>query len=831
MATGDGVTEWIDVADFTPGIHSGTRSFQTGLPESAVDGVAQERDTWGCVANPNGGLEPAPAIAYRHQDDLTKITVAGHTPTEFSYENDPAGTYEPIPGAARGVRILDFAVVQQTFHEPYETDADGFVSNPPDTVVLLAHQRYHKITSDRFANRLKAKTYPMNKLDEAREPTFAVEQLMDDRVEGIRFWGIGNIIAGRSASDIETGDTDALLYPHRARIALCMSYWDWPDGDPYSDTGTPSPYGVQWVQITQQFPPISGVFPAKYVASSPIRMVYHQNRIVYSIPTPKRPEDGFFVITRDTFGSAIDDLDLDTFEDLFSDELLNYLAVYEMNSINDWDSRNKVYVDSGRPDMIGALISYDTTQLFIIKAQGGGVIVRDSMERPTVSRYPGVESTGYYPHKPVLVPTLGVVYGGVGGVFAWNGGNQSQQLSASLDGTFWLTPENRDRAEGTDEVIGVISPRKPETGVGKFAYLHPYIYTPNNWIMDVRTGGWFRLHPTRELESTDGLDLAYFDVASSGRVYAAEDIQRDTDLAFVQINPKQGSPKFSWRSQPMARQLRGRQLEFKELNVVLSGRGTVKFTLVGINGEEEEQTIEVDHDRPHLFVKKYDLRAYDIEVLIESEGVEKYLDDTYEIDGTLTIESAQFVGGSSVSGSLASSISGAKHPAPMRISTGVTFNGLANVPGALAIPADSDPGWTTFGTAKTLSYSFSTPNSGINGGGIITAYIHRYDIQTSGGTHLGYLYKQAYYNASMVEVGHGSPNSGAKPIWLSWRPIPGNEQSGGGAFVGPVTQFSNRTFQIGHVEPGVIDTTEPVVAPTVHRYSLGYKTTSVANRN
>lgn len=194
-------------------------------------------------------------------------------------------------------------------------------------------------------------------------------------------------------------------------------------------------------------------------------------------------------------------------------------------------------------------------------------------------------------------------------------------------------------------------------------------------------------------------------------------------------------------------------------------------------------------------------------VLIESEGVEKYLDDTYEIDGTLTVESAQFVGGSSVGGSLASSISGAKHPAPMRISTGVTFSGLASVPGALAIPADSDPGWTTFGTAKTLSYSFSTPNSGINGGGIITAYIHRYDIQTSGGTHLGYLYKQAYYNASMVEVGHGSPNSGAKPIWLSWRPIPGNEQSGGGAFVGPVTQFSNRTFQIGHVEPGVIDTT------------------------
>ena len=215
-----------------------------------------------------------------------------------------------------------------------------------------------------------------------------------------------------------------------------------------------------------------------------------------------------------------------------------------------------------------------------------------------------------------------------------------------------------------------------------------------------------------------------------------------------------------------------------------------------------------------------------MEVLIQSEGTPTYLDDTYVIDGTFTFD-AGILGDAA----LASSIAGAKYPQPMRISTGVTFSGLANVPGAMSPPADSEAGWTAFDVGRTLPFSTAdwTPYTGLQTG-IITVYFHRYDIQTSGGAHLGYLYKQAYYNASMQEVGYNPPNSPEIPVWIYWRPIPGNAESGGGTFVGPRNAVGTHVFNIGHVQPGALDPAAPQVAPAVHRFSLGYKASNAAER-
>ena len=91
---------------------------------------------------------------------------------------------------------------------------------------------------------------------------------------------------------------------------------------------------------------------------------------------------------------------------------------------------------------------------------------------------------------------------------------------------------------------------------------------------------------------------------------------------------------------------------------------------------------------------------------------------------------------------------------------------------ALALVDDDAAPSITINDVTVAEGNGGTTTAGINGGGIITAYIHRYDIQTSGGTHLGYLYKQAYYNASMVgpvTVGSGvtlTVDSGATLVFL-----------------------------------------------------------------
>lgn len=768
MATGDGQTDWIDVTDFSGGIHSGTRSFQTGMPESALDGIAQVRDTWGCVANVNGGLEAGPALIHSQVVDW----LAGAT---------------PLAGAPSSFRILDFSVTPKTYQRAFTLNGLGEIANPNDAVWVLGQY----FTVDGGTNRASWRLY---NLDRNYTP-FAVGFGMAgeiDMVEAGRRWGTGSIEFYRDGGATPTTSP-------KLGLMVTFSHHD------YNPAG-----GGGWKNTTRTR--MGATLGSPYaLADVPFRSAYHQQRNVFSVATPAYGGTP----TRDSFSGALN-------EDAYSDEQLRYSPVLATPAINDTD---RVFLVGDRPDQIGAMLSVNTNELYIIKAHSGGMIVNGALERPSVNRYPGVESTGSFPHSPVLVPSFGMVYGAKSGVFAWQGGNQSRQLSTSLDGSFWLTP--------TD--TATTSPRSPQTPVGTFGYLYPYVFAPNNWIMDVRTGGWFRLHPPTSTDEDEAIDLAHYSVSSTGQIYAAPiEVASITDPMWVQFNPQRGATKYSWRSQPLARPLRGRQNEFRELNAVLSGKGDVTFTLIGINGEQESQTITVDHDRPHLFRKMFDLRAFDVEVLIQSEGTPTYLDDTYVIDGTLSLESAQHSGGPNITGNTNCSIAGAKYPQPMRISTGVTFSGVANVPGALPLPSDTDPGWTAYGVGATFPQQHATPHSGIDGGGIITAYFHRYDIQTSGGSHLGYLYKQTYYNASMQEVGHYSPNASPKTLWLSWRPIPGNAESGGGAFVGPialnVSSPAVRVFNIGHIQPGALDPAAPQVAPAVHRFSLGYKASNAAER-
>ena len=599
MATGDGSLEWVEIADFTPGIHAGIRSIRTGEPEPAADGVAQITDTWGCVGNPNGGLEPAPKLVYEHEDSLV-----------YAYDED----HTEIPEAPTGARILDMVVAQSTLHQDYTVDAEDELENPPDAVMLLAQQQYLDEGDSYYRVGFAARWYPLNDL--TQNLSYA-DFLATDDVAAFKQWGHGHLVWVRSAMD-EVGAYDLEFAPH-ANVVIQFMYRE-PTGAQarYISTGAVFPNSVNTMGLPpagytdlpgdvavsipgpgQQWQPYA-IYPR-----TPVRMVYHQGRLLWSTPTNRT---GFLDPYRDSIRPAADG------EDLYSDEQLQYRPIFNPTF---GDVKSVVVVDSGRPDMIGAMLSVNTTELYIVKARGGGVIVRDSLERPSVNRYPGVESTGAYPHTPVLVPGLGLVYGGSGGVFSWAGGNQSKQLSASIDGAFWLTPENEERPY--DDTPGTPRPRQPVSGTGRFAYLFPYIYAPNNWIMDVRTGGWFRLYPTREINENSGHDLAYFDVSGTGRVYAAPDIQpADSNVAWVRFNPNRGTNYYSWRSQPLSRPLKGRQLEFREVQMVLSGSGVVTVTLIALDGTETARNFSINSPRPQLVRRMYHTHAYDVEVRITS---------------------------------------------------------------------------------------------------------------------------------------------------------------------------------------------------------------------
>lgn len=156
--------------------------------------------------------------------------------------------------------------------------------------------------------------------------------------------------------------------------------------------------------------------------------------------------------------------------------------------------------------------------------------------------------------------------------------------------------------------------------------------------------------------------------------------------------------------------------------------------------------------------------------------------------GTLKLESAQDVGGGYREGALASDpvVPGLKVAAPERFNTGVTFTGTS-FPAAQPLPDDDASGWTSFGAGQNLSFQVRTPNAGIPAG-TITCWIIRYDLQTAAGEHVGYLYKQAYYTAAMVEVG---TNSHSIHVWY--------RSSGTELLTGPQTQSSLRTWAMDRI--------------------------------
>jgi len=284
---------------------------------------------------------------------------------------------------------------------------------------------------------------------------------------------------------------------------------------------------------------------------------------------------------------------------------------------------------------IGVYNSVDANTLLLIKNVGGGVQLTGDLDRPNVTRLPGVPSVGGITNRGA-VTEQGFAYGSTSGVWMWSGGNTATNLAPHIDPLFWV-PD--------DPTVSPTDPRAPgrQKGqlVGSFGYRFPYLYAPNNWVMDLRTGGWFRYWPTVEQSYDTGVSFAFNEVDSDGNLWAfpashldGSDLtfptETDSDVESNEVNRcllyrrfdlNTASSFYSWRSQPIT-QTRNRYLDFRQLVIAASGIGRVTVTLFG----QDEATIEPIHidltsDRVSIQQTSIDLAGTtDIEVLIESRG-------------------------------------------------------------------------------------------------------------------------------------------------------------------------------------------------------------------
>lgn len=259
------------------------------------------------------------------------------------------------------------------------------------------------------------------------------------------------------------------------------------------------------------------------------------------------------------------------------------------------------------PSGIGTMVS-NGNDLFIVKNNGGGVLVRGAMEDASVVQLPKIESTQHAIHQAVATP-IGHVYGSRNGVFVWNGGETAERISAQLDGYFW----DHGHKTGWGE-------ERHNSSVGRFTYSYPFVYLPNGWVFDIRTGGWFRLNDPEE--ANNKYRYAYYVTNAFGDVYAVRAAFDGTEEGKYLVDlysQRNGlaAQKYRWISQPVAKSI-NRTVMVEEIVLVAEGQGYVDITVRGLEDSADTQRFWVDSaTEPIRLVCNLYLRASEITVQID----------------------------------------------------------------------------------------------------------------------------------------------------------------------------------------------------------------------
>lgn len=147
-------------------------------------------------------------------------------------------------------------------------------------------------------------------------------------------------------------------------------------------------------------------------------------------------------------------------------------------------------------------------QLFVVKHYGGGALIAGDLPSPTITRLPYIESTGGLICKGTHTP-VGFVYGSDNGIFTWQGGDASQKLSPQLDGFFW----DHTNASALEQYAGAR---------GRMAYWNALVFVPNNYVYDVETQAWWQLqrHTLDPVEPATLVPFNCYDVDNDGVLYA-----------------------------------------------------------------------------------------------------------------------------------------------------------------------------------------------------------------------------------------------------------------------------------------------------------------------
>lgn len=217
------------------------------------------------------------------------------------------------------------------------------------------------------------------------------------------------------------------------------------------------------------------------------------------------------------------------------------------------------------PNGYGAYGSMSAGELFLVKQQGGGVIVQGDIANPSIIRLPGVPSVGNLSARAVSTP-VGLLYPvNEGGIWSWRGGDSSTKMSDALEDDFFVAP-------------GTVSHNNERVFLAEW---HDWVLVSNNWLLDTRTGSWWRiedpsvftfLHWSRGFNATWMYGAAGNVASGANNIFAYE---------FKRTLP---ASSYSWQSHPMFVEDGDRKVDVRELVITGQGAGTIAVSFIKEDG-------------------------------------------------------------------------------------------------------------------------------------------------------------------------------------------------------------------------------------------------------
>lgn len=573
MASGQGVTDYITIDDFTPGIQSDFQSAgaldATGAQSSAKDGAARITDTYSCLAGPRGGLMPAFAVdqVVNTGTGVLFRTIPADNPTPLVARLHTSHPYE---------RIIATAVVSPIYQgsQPAPGGALGWNSaentdySNPDSLLFMIQSFYDNTLAGDWRIRCSVRRYEAFGGNLWDVPVFlGPDQLTNLSQQWVKY-GYGAMNMVRNA--LTPSGTVDYTKPASPALSTAFSFGRSFHNDAAALFPNDGRYSATYEQSTfSGFGPLIDFMPFTFAFTHQGRLVAHHNAPTIDFT------NGVFVggVSSGRFNFANNSSVEGSGSFGYSD--------YNSGGAPDPATQQHPYVvqfDQHNHQGYGVWQSLSSSELLLLPNRGPAQLVKGDIANPTVTLLKGMPEIESASNIGIRTPQ-GFFFGTRQGVYMYQGGDSAVKVSPNLDGWFWQCAS--------------MTRLKPPQPNGKFGYVDPYLIAPNNWVMDTRNGCWMRYFPTPDLvgAGNGGRIYPYIETSASGKFYAipagicaTNGTPTDSyNLDYAsRFKPGTKQTAWSWRSQPLIR-TRGRRIKVREV-VILAQADTTSTLAVTLYG-------------------------------------------------------------------------------------------------------------------------------------------------------------------------------------------------------------------------------------------------------